>query len=178
MIQNDLILKFLPYSESLAWQCYQFSGKKAELEEMKGVAALKLVEATRRYWEKVGAELESYVAYIAVSIRNGLSTFLRDFVPTVILVSLDQPLKEGEEGWTLADMLPDQKDYISWTETREFSRSFYQTLEEKDRPIFEYRLLGLAQVEIAEKLGTNPMKISRSVSRIKNAYQVFSETEV
>jgi RNA polymerase sigma-32 factor len=100
-------------------------------------------------------------------------------------LSVDMPLREGEDG-TLLDVLPSgastAEDAVSAAEFRklvsEHIREFGATLKDKDRVIFDHRLLAddpLTLQEIGDRYGISRERVRQIESRVKRKLKVHLE---
>jgi len=73
------------------------------------------------------------------------------------------------ENITLGSKLSSEQDF-----TEAFVDEALSKINEKDRKAFKLKLLGgLSQCEIAEKLGTNQVEVSRRIARAKVSLKIF-----
>lgn len=97
------------------------------------------------------------------------------------LVSLDAPVKDGEDATSLGDLLPDAhyRSFQLAQEDRIRIQQALANLEQRTREILEFVFLhDLTQREAAERLGVSTVTVSRQIKKgLKAMHRILSSLE-
>ena len=88
---------------------------------------------------------------------------------------LDSVVNVDEKGKALTyyDVLPDDKDYYSNIDDKEFIKEFMNTLDEKEKELIEQLYLEKSQNEVAKSLGKSQAQISRYYAKLSKKAKKF-----
>lgn len=162
---NKLFEENMNFAYFVLWKYYpQF----AEDEDMKQEALIGLFKACETFDETKG----KLTALATRCILNGIGQELRrrNKNAKISVISLQQPIKAGDDELFIEDMLEDEKDTISCTEQVLDLKEFFETLTERQKSVVIYFSEGISQKDVAEKSGISQPQVSRVLMKIREKY--------
>lgn len=145
---------------STLWKYYPWY---ATDEDMKQEALLGLWKACITF----DPGKSQFSTYAVTCIQNQIRMALRDNSKQPLTVSLEANLA-GVEGLTIGDTLEELAPSIS--DEYILLKEFLRTLSSRDQLLIKYKLMGLNQKQIAQRLGITPVYCGRLFTKIHVEY--------
>jgi len=107
--QNEIVLKFIPLAEKIAWDFNKKTPQCVQIDELKSAAYLGLIVAANKYDPILG----SFPTYARIKILGSIKDYLRELnwgqrSNPISVLSLDMPVNEDSS--LLETMVDDKKD--------------------------------------------------------------------
>ena len=163
--QESLVLE----NQRLVHYLVRKIGGDDDYDDMVSIGTFGLIKAAATFDAGKGIR---FATYAAKCINNEIFMhFRKEKASRRRLISLDAPLHEDREGNSLrlADTISEEKDFTEKIEEREsFSKilSFILNLSTKKRLVMLYKLAGLNQRDVAQRLNFSQSYISRIEQKI------------
>lgn len=180
--EEDMIIRYTPLVKSTAYKWYEYYCRiaadhiqKLDREDFEQTGYMSVIHAYREYDSKYDVLFYTYLLKI---IDSHMNRMIRDTLRirhndcnllARKISSIDKTFNmknNGDKDMSLADAIPDNRDYFEETENKILIEQLLSTISDMDKKIvIDYFMNDLTQRQIAIKYNTNQVFVSRALTR-------------